>query len=69
MVRQIKAQLGLTAVGINWKVAHELHFTMIDYSDRANRFLVPTARAYDMTLVTADARILRVPNLKLLLNV
>ncbi len=64
-----KQELSLTAVGMNWKVAHELRFTMIGYSDPADRFLVATARAYDMTLVTADARILRLPNLKLLPNV
>jgi len=32
-------------------------------------FLVATARVYDLMLVTADARILRLPNLKLLRNV
>ena len=64
-----KRELSLTAVGMSWKVAHELRFTWIGYSDPADRFLVATARAYDMTLVTADARILRLPNLKLLPNV
>jgi PIN domain nuclease of toxin-antitoxin system len=54
---------------MSWRVAHELRFTWIGYSDPADRFLVATARAYDMTLVTADARILRLPNLKLLPNV
>ena len=62
-------ELSLTAVGISWKVARELRFTLIGCSDPADRFLVATARAYDMTLVTADARILRLPNLKLLPNV
>jgi PIN domain nuclease of toxin-antitoxin system len=56
-------------VGMSWRVAHELRFTCIAYSDPADRFLVATARAYDMTLVTADARILRLPDLKLLPNV
>jgi PIN domain nuclease of toxin-antitoxin system len=64
-----KRELGLMAVGMSWEVAHKLRFTMIGYSDPADRFLVATARAYDMTLVTADARILRVPNVKLLPNV
>ena len=64
-----KRELSLTAVGISWKVARELRFTLIGCSDPADRFLVATARAYDMTLVTADARILRLPNLKLLPNV
>jgi PIN domain nuclease of toxin-antitoxin system len=63
-----KRELSLTA-GMSWKVARELRFTLIGCSDPADRFLVATARAYDMTLVTADARILRLPNLKLLPNV
>jgi PIN domain nuclease of toxin-antitoxin system len=64
-----KRELNLTAVGISWEVVRELRFTMIGYKDPADRFLVATARAYDMTLVTADERILRIPNLKVLPNV
>lgn len=64
-----KRELSLTAVGMSWEVANELRFTMIGYNDPADRFLVATARAYDMALVTADERLLRVPNLKLLPNV
>jgi PIN domain nuclease of toxin-antitoxin system len=62
-------ELALTPVGMSWKVAHELRFTIIGYSDPADRFLVATARTYEMTLITADARILRLPNLKLLPNI
>lgn len=64
-----KRELGLMPVGMSWKVAHELRFTLIGYRDPADRFLVATDRAYDMTLVTADARILRLPKLNLLPNV
>ena len=64
-----KRELGLMSVGMSWKVAQELRFTLIDYSDPADRFLVATAQARDMTLVTAGARILRLPKPKLLPNV
>ena len=57
------------SVGMSWKVAQELRFTLLGHSDPADRFLVATARACDMTLVTAGARILRLPKLKLLPNV
>ena len=33
-----KRELGLTAVGMSWKVARELRFTWIGYSDPADRF-------------------------------
>jgi PIN domain nuclease of toxin-antitoxin system len=72
MVRQIKARTWSDAGGNELegrKVAHELRFTLIGYRDPADRFLVATDRAYDMTLVTADARILRLPKLNLLPNV
>ncbi|MGB7461689.1 MAG: type II toxin-antitoxin system VapC family toxin, partial [Candidatus Acidiferrum sp.] len=45
-----KRELSLTA-GMSWKVARELRFTLIGCSDPADRFLVATARAHDMTLV------------------
>jgi len=60
--------LDLKEAPLTWEVAHELPFTIIGYGDPADRFIVATARAYDMTLVTADEKLLRVPNLKLLPN-
>jgi hypothetical protein len=69
MVRQIKARTQFDDGGNELEGCRELRFTLIGYSDPADRFLVATARAYDMTLVTADARFLRLPNLKLFSNV
>lgn len=54
---------------LNWRVAHEVRFVMLGYRDPADRFLAATARAYDLTLGTADERLLRVPDLKTLANV
>jgi|SRR5271166_3199683 len=59
----------LQEIWLDWKVIHEMRFMMLGYKDPADRFLAATARAYDLTLVTADQRLLRVPGLKTLGNV
>jgi PIN domain nuclease of toxin-antitoxin system len=69
LVRQIKARTQFDSGGNELEGCRELRFTLIGYSDPADRFLVATARAYDMTLVTADTRFQRLPNPKLLPNV
>ncbi len=63
-----KEDLDLIEVPVTWDVALALHSTRIDHSDPADRFLVATAKVYDMTLVTADARLMRVPGLAVLPN-
>jgi PIN domain nuclease of toxin-antitoxin system len=40
----------------------------LGYKDAADRFLAATAKAYDLTLVTADQRLLCIPGLKTLAN-
>jgi len=62
-------ELDLKEVPVTWDVAHELRFSILQHGDPADRFLVATARAYDMTLITADQNLLRLPNLKVLPNV
>jgi PIN domain nuclease of toxin-antitoxin system len=52
-----------------WDVAQELRFTRVPHKDPADRFLAATAKVFDMTLVTADERLLQVPHLKLLPNI
>jgi PIN domain nuclease of toxin-antitoxin system len=66
---QTRLELNLLEAPLDWKVAHELRFTMLGYRDPADRFLVATAKAHDLTLVTADQRLLGVPNVKTLGNV
>jgi PIN domain nuclease of toxin-antitoxin system len=61
--------LDLKEAPFGWDVAHELRFSILGHGDPADRFLVATARAYDMTLVTADQNLLRLPDLRLLPNV
>jgi PIN domain nuclease of toxin-antitoxin system len=60
--------LGLIEAPLHWTVAHELRFTMLNHRDPADRFLVATAKVYDLTLVTADERLLNVPGLAVLAN-
>jgi PIN domain nuclease of toxin-antitoxin system len=66
--RKSKEELNLNEVPVSWEVAHELRFTMLGCRDPADRFLVATARVYDLTLVTADERLTRVQGLKVLAN-
>src|SRR5205085_10285989 len=48
------------AIPLNGQVAHEIRFTLLGYGGPADRFLVATAKVYDLTLVTADERLMRV---------
>ena len=50
------------------QVAHEVRFTMLGHRDPADRFLVATAKVYDLTLVTADEQLMNVPGLSTLRN-
>jgi PIN domain nuclease of toxin-antitoxin system len=63
-----KRDLGLLEVPLNWQIGHELRFTMLQHGDPADRFLVATAKVYDLTLVTADERLVNVPGLRVLQN-
>jgi len=60
--------LQLQEAAITWEVAHEMRYMLLGHRDPADRFLVATARVYDMTLVTADERLMSVPGLSVLAN-
>jgi PIN domain nuclease of toxin-antitoxin system len=60
--------LALIEAPLHWGVAHELRFTLLGQRDPADRFLVATAKVYDLTLVTADVRLMSVPGLSVLAN-
>lgn len=66
--KRSKQDLNLIEIPMNWEVAHELRFTLLDYRDPGDRFLVATAKVYDLTLVTADERLMRVPGIQVLAN-
>jgi PIN domain nuclease of toxin-antitoxin system len=63
-----KEVMNLVELAVTWEVAHELRFTMLGHRDPADRFLVATAKVYDLTLVTADERLMRVPGIRVLPN-
>jgi PIN domain nuclease of toxin-antitoxin system len=63
-----KQELDLQEAWLDWKVVHELRFMTLGYKDPADRFLAATAKVHDLTLVTADQRLLNIPGLKTLAN-
>jgi PIN domain nuclease of toxin-antitoxin system len=60
--------LRLEEAPFTWDVAAELPFTRFLYRDPGDRFLVATAKVFDLTLVTADERLIEAPGLKVLAN-
>ena len=67
-VEKSKRELSLREAPFSWEVANEIPFTQLVHRDPADRFLVATAKAYQLTLVTADERLMRVPALSVLPN-
>jgi PIN domain nuclease of toxin-antitoxin system len=67
-VQQSVRELDLQEAPFTSAVAHELRFTLLGHRDPGDRFLVATARVYDLTLVTADQRLQQIPGLQLLAN-
>jgi PIN domain nuclease of toxin-antitoxin system len=67
-VQRSVTDLGLEEVSLSWRVVHELRFLLPNHRDPADRFLAATAVAYDLTLVTADQKLIGVPGLKILAN-
>jgi PIN domain nuclease of toxin-antitoxin system len=67
-VQQSRKDLDLQEAPFTSAVAHELRFTLLRYRDPGDRFLVATAKVYDLTLVTADQRLLQIPGLPIPAN-
>ena len=67
-VNESAQNLDLKEASLTWEVAQEVRFTMLGYGDPADRFIAATAKAYNMTLITADERLMKVPDLKVLAN-
>ena len=66
--KKSKLDLGLIEVPLSWEIAHEIRYTVLGHRDTGDRFLVATAKVYDLTLVTADERLMQIPGLKVLAN-
>lgn len=67
-VQQSMKDLDLQEAPFTSAVAHELRFTLLGYRDPGDRFLMATAKVNDLTLVTADQRLLQIPGLPILTN-
>jgi PIN domain nuclease of toxin-antitoxin system len=67
-VENSKRELSLLEAPFSWEVAQEMRFTLLGHRDPADRFLVATAKVQDLTLVTADERLMRVDGLRVLPN-
>lgn len=57
-VRDIFRRIPLKEATINQEVAIQSRFVKLSHQDPADRFLAATAVVYDLTLVTADTRII-----------
>lgn len=57
-VREIFREVPLKEAPINLEVAVKTRSVNLPHQDPADRFLAATAAVYDLTLVTADARII-----------
>jgi PIN domain nuclease of toxin-antitoxin system len=66
--KKSKLDLGLIEIPLNWAIALEIRYTILGHRDPADRILVATAKVYDLTLVTADERLMNIPGLKVLAN-
>ena len=68
-VLKSRKELSLREAALTWSVADELRYTILSHRDPADRFLVATAKFYDLTLVTSDRRLLEpLPGLKVMAN-
>lgn len=66
---RIVNDLDLTEAPFTWAASHEIRYILPNHKDPADRFLVATAIAHDLVLVTADRTLFGVPGLKVLANV
>jgi PIN domain nuclease of toxin-antitoxin system len=56
------------AAPVTFEVARELGRFQLPHRDPADQFLVATAKVFELTLVTADERLLRLKEILLLPN-
>ena len=67
-IEKSKRSLDLHEAPFSWQVAGEIRSTVLSHQDPADRFLVATAKAYELTLVTADSRLWDIPGVAVLAN-
>lgn len=67
-IRQVYQEIPFLQAPLNHDVAIESRMLDLPHQDPADRFLAATALVYDLTLVTADERLLRLRNISLMPN-
>jgi len=65
-VREIFRRIPLKEAVLNQQVAVQSRLVQLTHQDPADRFLAATAVVYDLTLVTADARLLAAKEVSIL---
>ena len=68
-VTEVSRASALREAALTHEVAVESRLVDLPHQDPADRFLAATARVYDLTLVTADARLLGCQRIRTLANV
>ena len=58
VIRDLVQEAPLKEAALNLEVAIQSRFVNLPHQDPADRFLVATAKVYDLILVTADTRII-----------
>ena len=67
-IPQALRALPLQEATITYEVAREVARLRLKHPDPADRFLVATAKVFELTLVTADARLMKVRETSVLAN-
>jgi PIN domain nuclease of toxin-antitoxin system len=60
--------LELTEAPLTAEVAFALASINLPHGDPADHFIAATAKVFDLTLVTADERLMRLPEIRILAN-
>jgi PIN domain nuclease of toxin-antitoxin system len=67
-IAKSKQDLSLREAPLPWTISQEIRFVLLDHRDPADRFLIATARTLELTLVTADRRLLQLDGVSVLPN-
>jgi PIN domain nuclease of toxin-antitoxin system len=67
-VKKSISDLQLTEAPLTNEVALAIPFIAFAHGDPADQFLAATAKVFELTLITADAHLLKIPGIRVLPN-
>lgn len=67
-IREVLAETPLREAPLNTEIALQSRTLSISHQDPADRFLAATALVYELALVTADSRLINIPEIDVLAN-